>query len=217
MKSTIFSPPPDDDHRPKNDGSLESIMAEYLERIEAGENPSPETYLSAYPEHADELRSFFRNHHWIVETPTPQTPLLIGTHVGPYEIESEVARGGMGVVYRAKQQGLERPVALKLISSGLLAGEEERKRFRIEAEAAARLDHPGIIAIHEIGSWQGYEYFSMTLVDGPTLQQRVDANEFDDAESARIVREIARAVAYAHRAGIVHRDLKPENILLSHD
>ncbi|NND97278.1 MAG: serine/threonine protein kinase, partial [Pirellulaceae bacterium] len=85
------------------------------------------------------------------------------------------------------------------------------------AEAAARLDHPGIIAIHEIGSWQGYEYFSMTLVDGPTLQQRVDANEFDDAESARIVRDIARAVAYAHRAGIVHRDLKPENILLSHD
>ena len=191
-------------------------MADYLERIEVGERPNPDDYLNAHPKHANELRSFFRNHHWLGDTPAPNAPSLIGRTVGPYKIESEIARGGMGVVYRARQGGLERPVALKLISSGLLAGEEERKRFRIEAEAAARLDHQGIIAIHEIGSWQGYEYFSMNLVDGPTLQQRVDDPLFDDGETARIVRDIARAVGYAHRAGIVHRDLKPENILMSH-
>jgi hypothetical protein len=99
----------------------------------------------------------------------------------------------------------------------VLAGEEERKRFRIEAEAAARLDHPGIIAIHEIGSWQGYEYFSMTLVDGPTLQKQIDDRQFNDERSASLVRDIASAVQYAHRSGIVHRDLKPDNILLSDD
>ncbi|WP_419189759.1 serine/threonine protein kinase [Stieleria marina] len=195
---------------------LDSIMADYLQRIEAGERPNVDAYLTAHPQYAKDLKTFFRNHHWLGDTPEAKASSLIGTQIGPYQIDCEIARGGMGVVYHARQQGLERPVALKLISSGLLAGEEERKRFRIEAEAAARLDHPGIIAIHEIGSWQGYEYFSMTLIEGPTLQKRVDDNQFDDAESARIVRDIARAVGYAHRAGIVHRDLKPDNILLSH-
>ncbi len=199
------------------DESLEEVMAEYLERIEAGETPNPAQYLRAYPQHEDELKSFFRNHHWLGETPAPDTVSLVGAQIGPYQIESEIARGGMGVVYRAKQAGLERRVALKLISSGVLAGVEERRRFRIEAEAAARLHHPGIIAIHEIGSWQGYEYFSMTLVDGPTLQRRVDEGTFDDDEAARLVRDVARAVAYAHQAGIVHRDLKPENVLVSED
>ncbi len=197
--------------------SLESAIANYLQRLEEGQKPDPGEYLQAYPQHAHELRSFFRNHHWLGEAPPPTASSLIGTKVGPYEIESEIARGGMGVVYRARQQGLERPVALKLISSGVLAGQEERRRFRIEAEAAARLHHPGIIAIHEIGSWQGYEYFSMPLVDGPTLQKRVDDRVFDDKAAAQLVRDIARAVAYAHRAGIVHRDLKPENVLISEE
>jgi serine/threonine-protein kinase len=106
---------------------------------------------------------------------------------------------------------------LKLIGSGVLAGREEKRRFRIEAEAAARLHHPGIIPIHEIGSWQGYEYFSMTLVDGPTLQKRIDERVFNDHESARLVRDVALAVEYAHGEGIVHRDLKPDNILVCHD
>ncbi len=192
-------------------------MADYLQRIEAGQRPDPSEFLSAHPQHADELTSFFRNHHWLGDEPLPETSSLVGTQVGPYSIEAEIARGGMGVVYRARQQGLQRPVALKLISSGVLAGEEERQRFRIEAEAAARLDHPGIIAIYEIGSWQGYEYFSMPLVDGPTLQQRVTDGVFDDQESARLVRDVARAVAYAHRVGIIHRDLKPDNILVGTD
>lgn len=195
---------------------LEDVMAAYLEAAESGESPDPAQFLLDYPEHAQELQSFFRNHHWLGEAPA-ESATLVGSQIGPYEIEAEIARGGMGVVYRARQSGLDRPVALKLISSGVLAGQEERRRFRIEAEAAARLHHPGIIAIHEIGSWQGYEYFSMTFVDGPTLQKRVDEDCFDDEEAAKIVRDIARAVAYAHQTGIVHRDLKPENILISDD
>ncbi len=197
--------------------SLEAVMAEYLLQLEQEQHPDPAEYLAAHPQHADELRIFFRNHHWLGAAPVPASPSLVGTRIGPYEIESEIARGGMGIVYRARQKGLDRPVALKLISGGVLAGDEERRRFQIEAEAAARLHHPGIVSIHDIGSWQGYEYFSMTLVDGPTLQRRVDDGPFDDREAARMVRDIAVAVAYAHNVGIVHRDLKPDNILVSDD
>ncbi len=197
--------------------SLESVMADYVERLESGDSPDPAKYLEQFPQHSVELASFFRNHHWLGDAPAPESSSLIGTQIGPYQIESEIARGGMGVVYRARQTGLDRPVALKLISSGVLAGEEERQRFRIEAEAAARLHHPGIIAIHEIGSWRGYEYFSMTLVDGPTLQKQIDDGRFHDERSCGLVRDIALAVDYAHRCGIIHRDLKPDNILLSED
>ncbi|MDG2223487.1 MAG: serine/threonine-protein kinase [Rubripirellula sp.] len=189
-------------------------MADYIELREQGKSPSPEAYLNAFPQYSAELRTFFQNHHWLDESAPPPVTTLVGTTIGPYEIEAEIARGGMGVVYRAHQQGLDRLVALKLISSGVLAGDEERRRFRIEAEAAARLHHPGIIPIHEIGSWQGHEYFSMTLVEGPTLQKRVDDRTFDDRESVRLARDVAKAVGYAHRNGIIHRDLKPENILI---
>jgi len=200
----------------ENDSNeLEAVMADYLEKVESGDKPDPAKYLELYPQHAQELTTFFRNHHWLGETSVPETPSMLGARIGSYVIEAEIARGGMGIVYRARQQGLDRPVALKLISGGVLAGKEERSRFRLEAEAAARLHHPGIISIHEIGSWQGYEYFSMAFVDGPTLQDRVVAQEFDDRESARLLRDVAEAVDYAHRTGIIHRDLKPENILIS--
>ena len=197
-----------------SDDEFDNIVADYLLRLEAGEQPEPEEILQRHPHHAEELRSFFRNHHWIGDSPSPNLGSLCGAEIGSYEIESEIARGGMGVVYRAHQKGLDRRVAVKVISNGVLASDEERKRFRIEAESAANLDHPGIISIHEIGSWNGHEYFSMPLVDGPTLQHHVDEQSLDDREAARMVRDIARAVAYAHDSGIVHRDLKPDNILI---
>lgn len=197
------------------DEQLEQIFADYVERTEQGEDVDPGEYLRRYPQYADELCSFFRNHHWLGEAPAPAISSLCGQEIGTYRIESEIARGGMGVVYRAHQIGLDRSVAIKLIGSGVLASGEERKRFRIEAEAAARLDHPGIISIHEIGTWNGHEYFSMSLVDGPTLQVFVDEQSADDRRAAEIVRDVARAVAYAHRHDIVHRDLKPDNILIN--
>ncbi|MEL6107754.1 MAG: serine/threonine-protein kinase [Planctomycetota bacterium] len=196
---------------------FDNIIADYLLRLESGEQPDPESYLQRHPEYAEELVSFFQNHHWIGDKPTPALTSLCGAEVGSYEIESEIARGGMGVVYRARQKGLDRSVAVKVISSGVLASDEERKRFRIEAESAANLDHPGIISIYEIGSWNGHEYFSMPLIDGPTLQHHVDEQSLDDRESAAMVRDIARAVVYAHDCGIVHRDLKPDNILIDRE
>ncbi|MCO8120266.1 serine/threonine protein kinase [Stieleria sp. TO1_6] len=198
-----------------SDPELDQILADYLQQSESGQTPDPAIYLHAYPQFDSELRSFFRNHHWMGEEPAPTLGSLCGQEIGSYKIESEIARGGMGVVYRARQSGLQRPVAIKLISNGVLASEEERKRFRREAESAAQLDHPGIISIHEIGSWNGHEYFSMTLVEGPTLQKHVDDLSLTDAQIAALVRDVAQAVAYAHRAGIVHRDLKPENILIN--
>ena len=201
---------------------FESVMAEYLERIEAGESPDPAAYLRTYPQYADDLRTFLQNHHWLgepsgVDPADSMADSLVGQTVGTYTIESEIARGGMGVVYRAHQAGLDRRVALKLISSGVLASREERQRFRIEAEAAAKLQHPSIVAIHEIGSWQGHEFFSMALVEGPTLQQLIDDCPCEVNRSIRLVIDIARAVAFAHREGILHRDLKPDNILMSDD
>ncbi len=196
------------------DFSLESVMADYLQRREHGEGPNVDVYLRTFPQYADELKSFFRNHHWLDQTATESLPLSVGTCVGKYRIEAELARGGMGVVYRATQQGLGRPVALKLINSGLLASNEERQRFRREAAAVAGLRHPGIVAIHEIGDWQGYDYFSMSLVDGPTLQKQMDAGTINHRTAATILNDVARATAFAHRAGIVHRDLKPDNVLM---
>ncbi|MDM4016689.1 serine/threonine-protein kinase [Roseiconus lacunae] len=202
---------------PPSDSQFESIIADYLERVEAGETPDPATYLMRFPEHGEELQSFFRNHHWLGESPSPPPASLCGREIGAYKIETEIARGGMGVVYRAYQKGLDRVVAVKVISNGVLASDEERRRFRIEAEAAAGLDHPGIISIYEIGSWNGHEYFSMPLVDGPTLQRFVDEQSWDDTTIATVVRDISQALDYAHRFGIIHRDLKPDNILLGDD
>lgn len=193
--------------------SLDSIMADYLQRLEAGERPVPEEYLARHPEHEEELRDFFENHHWMDASEAAEVDLS-GTQIGDYYLERRIARGGMGVVYQARQQGLQRRVAVKLISSGVLASGEQRRRFRIEAEAAARMNHPGIVPIYDIGTWQGHAYFSMALVDGPTLQQVADERCGDDRRAAHLVRDIAMAIAYAHRQGIVHRDLKPDNILL---
>ena len=196
---------------------LETVMAEYLEKLDSGNAPDPAAYLEAYPQLVDELSTFFRNHHWLGVNSPPDASSLLGAKIGPYQIEREIARGGMGVVYQAHQEGLDRRVALKLISGGVLAGKEERSRFRLEAEAAARLDHPGIISIFDIGSWRGYEYFSMAFIDGPTLQTHVDSRDLTYEQIANLLRDVADAVHYAHRAGIIHRDLKPDNILINAD
>lgn len=197
-----------------DDATLESVMAHYIECIERGEHADANDYLDRFPKHADELKTFFRNHHWLDES-DPEESSLVGHSVGPYQIEAELARGGMGVVYRAKQQGLDRSVALKLISTGRLAGHEERQRFRIEAEATAGLQHPCIIPIYEVGSWEGHEYFSMPLIEGTTLQKHVTDKRLSEEQAVGIVLQITEAVAYAHDAGIIHRDLKPDNILIN--
>ena len=135
--------------------------------------------------------------------------------VAGYEILGELGRGGMGVVYKARQIGLNRLVALKMILSGDHAGEAERKRFMVEAEAAARLRHPNIVQIFEVGEAAGLPFFSLEFVDGGSLAGRLGGTPWRPRRSAGLIETLARAVHAAHRAGIVHRDLKPANVLLT--
>lgn len=133
---------------------------------------------------------------------------------GDYKILAEIARGGMGVVYKAYQVSLDRVVALKMILAGQWADADQIKRFQLEAAAAADMDHPGIVPIYEIGQHEDQHYFSMRFVAGESLADRVKNGPLPPREAALMMRKIAEAVQYAHQHGVIHRDLKPANVLL---
>jgi WD40 repeat protein len=147
------------------------------------------------------------------ESPEPKPHL---GRFGRYELLEEIAHGGMGVVYRARDTALNRLVALKLILAGQFASEREVKRFRAEAEAAARLDHPNIVPIYEVGDQEGRPFFSMKFMEGGTLTAQLAARTtpLDPRAAATLLVKIARAVHHAHQRAILHRDIKPGNILL---
>jgi len=144
---------------------------------------------------------------------TAHAAQLLG-ELGDYELLEEVGRGGQGVVFRARQKSLNRIVALKVISLGQWASEAHIRRFRREAEAAARLDHPNIVPIHEIGERDGSCYFSMKFMEGGQLDEIVSHTAMPMHQTAELIAKLARTVHYAHEHGILHRDIKPGNILL---
>src|SRR6266496_5374949 len=131
-----------------------------------------------------------------------------------YELLEEIGRGGQGVVYRARQKSLNRTVALKIIGLGPGTTKTHLKRFRFEAEAAARLNHPFVVPIHEIGQRNGRCYFSMGLVEGGRLDQIAKREPMSPRQATEVIAKLARTVHYAHQHGIIHRDIKPGNILL---
>ncbi len=135
-------------------------------------------------------------------------------YFGDYELLEQIAVGGMGVVFKARQVSLNRIVAVKMIRAGQLAREADIRRFRTEAEAAANLKHPRIVAIHEVGEHEGRHFFSMDFIEGRTLAELVRNHPLEPARAARLMQTIAEAIAYAHQRGVLHRDLKPPNVMI---
>jgi tetratricopeptide (TPR) repeat protein len=217
---------------------LDEAIAEYLEAVDSGSRPDPARWLARFPDLADELARFFASQEQVrslLLTLGPAAPAddrttahgsgpppVVGEAVpyfGDYELLEEVARGGMGVVYRARQVSLNRTVALKMILAGRLASGADVQRFRNEAEAAAHLDHPHIVPIFEVGEHEGQHYFTMKFVEGGNLGSlgRLPPSAAGRRRAAELVATVARAVHYAHQRGILHRDLKPANLLIDAD
>jgi serine/threonine-protein kinase len=146
----------------------------------------------------------------------PNPPVSLAS-VNVYELLEELGRGRTGVVYKARQVGLKRVVALKVMRDALFAGRREKARFRREAEAVARLHHPNVVQVHDCGEHNDVPFFCMEYVDGGTLARRLAAGPLTVEEAVALIEVLARAVHYAHTQGIVHRDLKPSNVLLGSD
>jgi serine/threonine-protein kinase len=196
---------------------LFELLALELElRSEAGERPLAADYLERFTGLPDVVSRAFCVLHApndATAKSAPSQPRPAG-RVGDYELVEELARGGMGVVYKARQVTLDRMVALKMILAGEFASETEVRRFRAEAEAAARLDHPHIVPIFEVGRHQGHAFYTMKLIEGDNLARHLARLVGDPRAAAAVMVTIGQAVHHAHRRGLIHRDLKPSNILI---
>jgi WD40 repeat protein/serine/threonine protein kinase len=208
---------------------LDAVIASYLRAEQEGRAPDREQMLARHPDLAEDLNEFFADRASIERLAEPARAAMAGLvpgtpvrYFGDYEILEEIARGGMGIVYRARQVSLQRIVALKMILAGRLASPAEVERFQSEARAAANLDDPNIVPIYEVGIHEGQHYFTMKLVEGGSLAQWIadfrlrigDSRRTHHAALARLMETVARAIHFGHQRGILHRDLKPANILL---
>ncbi|MBT5017424.1 serine/threonine protein kinase [bacterium] len=211
------------------DDHIFSVLNELIERAQAGQPILLNETLEQYPEIADEVQQLWAT---IV---VAENLSLGGTHISSknysetdyavppeapqlpdYEIFEEIGRGGMGIVYRARQISLNRIVAIKMLLSGSYATPVNQLRFQSEAKSAGGLDHPHIVSVFEIGESARFPFFSMPYIDGTTLARRISERTLGNREAATLMVPVCRALGYAHRNGILHRDLKPSNILIDH-
>ncbi len=210
---------------PEEQRELE-LLDDYLERLHRGEHPDREALLREHPQLASALACLEALDGLALPSDVVGDMAGLAPDIdvanlgepprlfGDYELLGELGRGGMGVVYKARQASLDRVVALKMILGRHLASDEHVRRFHAEAKAAARVRHPNIVDIHEVGQWHGQDYFAMDFIEGTSLAERMATGPVDIDTAVRLLATVARAVEHLHEQGIVHRDLKPSNILI---
>ncbi|MFM9117912.1 MAG: serine/threonine-protein kinase, partial [Planctomycetota bacterium] len=219
-----ITPPPLDDSDAR-DEQLALLLDELSSRVQGGESADVERICAEHPDLADELRQLwgavlvaevagYDSRSSSDQAHNSEASLRLSTlpplpfSIGDYELQQEIGHGGMGVVFRAHQTNLRRDVALKMILPGKGSGAADIARFRAEAEAVAKLNHPGIVPVYEVGEWEGRPFFSMKYIPGQTLSQKLAAGPLPAREAARLLLEVCRAIQHAHEEGVLHRDLK---------
>ncbi len=215
-----------------SDEVLVTLLDELVEQAQAGQASSLEDVIAQHPELERELRELWatvqmaedfgsfpnlldeNESDWSNAVEPSGSGGVLPRDCGDYELLKELGRGGMGVVYQARQKSLDRIVALKMVLRGDLASSMDLARFRAEAEAAAQLHHPHIVPLYEVGEIEGRPFFSMKLIEGTTLARRLADGPLPSRLVAEMLAPVCRAIADAHRRGVLHRDLKPSNILI---
>ncbi len=217
-----------EDHLPESDLPAQSallrelLVLELAYRRQIGEQPTQEDYQVRFPTQGEIIASAFdaiTAADANKENGLPSSLDFPGSAptISGYMVLEELGRGGMGVVFKARPERLNRLVALKMILAGEFAGPEAAARFYTEAEAVARLQHPQVVQIFRIGDHKGHPYLEMEFVEGGSLADRLDGTPWSPMDAARLIESLALAMHHAHRRGIIHRDLKPANILLTSD
>ena len=214
------------------DELLVSLLERILESSRGGSSAALESIVREHPELAFELRQLWATMQIaedfasvsdlsdfakLNDSDVPIGAADAPKNCGDYELMGELGRGGMGVVYRARQKSLDRIVALKMLLRGDNASFVDIARFRAEAESAAQLYHPNIVSVYEVGEFDGRPFFSMKLIEGTTLAKRLTEGPLSSRTSAEMLAPICRAIGDAHRRGVLHRDLKPSNVLIDAD
>lgn len=206
---------------------LDQVLARYFQDLDEGRGPNQDALLLANPDLGPELRSFFEDQRRmmnfstvgvspsIVDAGNKEAPLAPGTLIGQYRIENIVGRGGMGIIYKATHLQLGNTVAIKVLARHLVEKPQLVQRFHREGRALAKLVHPNIVQVFDMGSLGDVHYIVMEFVEGVNLRQVMQTEEITSERAFEIVPQICAALEYAHDQGVVHRDIKPENILLS--